>query len=109
MMEMVSEMWVLTPDQQREWSVNLVGLDPDVVGKVLVSLRDANRGTPSIALFRAAYRGQENQRPNKQGQDLETHVTKDLPNRTDWFAQQREVLESGGRVLAERESSRQRR
>ena len=107
--EMVSEMWMLTPDQQHEWSVHLAGLDPDLVGKVLVTLRDANRGIPSIALFRAAYRGQENQRSNKQGQNLVTHVTESLPNRTEWFAQQREVLESGGRVLAERESSRQRR
>jgi hypothetical protein len=83
----------MDPDTEAGWRMELNGKDRDVSAAALVALRDACSRTPSIALFRATYRGAENQRANQQRRQLEQHAH-DGPviDKAAWFAEQRAKL-----------------
>ena len=76
--------WRLTPDERVAWDQTGKPLNAEVAAEVVVTLASASRTTPSIPLFMATYNGIVRRR--------QRHESVAYKPRSDWFAEQREVL-----------------
>ena len=84
----------MDPDTTTNWRQELNGKDLPTAETAIVALRNASARTPSIALFRATYRGTQNQKAKEQKPALQQKIQGDANpfDRTAWFAEQRAKL-----------------